>query len=245
MTNEKILVIGDSCLDVFVYCAATRLAPDLPVPVLTVENSVENGGMAKNLHRNLLSRATADIVTNSNWPSIKKTRYVHSITNHTFFRVDTDDKIERINLKSVKLKNYGLIAISDYCKGFLHESDIQWICENHPLVFVDTKKILGDWIKSAKFIKINDVEYNASISKITPELDAKIIHTRGGAGADFQGINYPIIDPVEVRDSSGAGDSFMAGLILEYIKSKNITKAIMFANECASEAVKHKGVTVI
>ena len=29
------------------------------------------------------------------------------------------------------------------------------MCDNHPNVFLDTKKKLGDWCINAKFIKIN------------------------------------------------------------------------------------------
>ena len=35
---KKILVIGDSSRDVFVYCDALRLCPDVPVPVLNVKD---------------------------------------------------------------------------------------------------------------------------------------------------------------------------------------------------------------
>ena len=37
------------------------------------------------------------------------------------------------------------IIISDYCKGFLEEDDIKWICEKNKNVFVDTKKQLDIW----------------------------------------------------------------------------------------------------
>ena len=52
--------------------------------------------------------------------------------------------------------------ISDYNRGFLHEDDIAEICSNHPNVFIDTKKELGLWVKSAAYIKINNVEYEKS-----------------------------------------------------------------------------------
>ena len=40
---KDILVIGDSCRDVYVYCETNRLAPDVPVPVLNVLYQNENG----------------------------------------------------------------------------------------------------------------------------------------------------------------------------------------------------------
>ena len=240
---KKILVIGESCRDIFVYCDTNRLCPDVPVPVLNVITQIENGGMAKNVQRNIEQYLECDILTNEKWYNITKTRYVHDKTNHMFFRVDSENKIERINLKKINY-NYDIILISDYNKGFLTEEDIELICNNHENVFIDTKKILGDWVKNAKFIKINDYEYKNSINFISDNFKHKIIHTRGSDGCDFNEKNYPV-DKIYVKDSSGAGDSFISALVIEYLKSKDIHKSIIFANKCASEVVKHRGVTVI
>lgn len=75
---KSILVIGDSCRDIYVYCNATRLAPDVPIPVLSIVNQSENGGMAKNVQRNIQLYKDCDIITNSDWVNITKTRYVHN-----------------------------------------------------------------------------------------------------------------------------------------------------------------------
>ena len=241
---KDVLVIGESCRDIFIYCDANRLCPDVPVPVLNIVNQTENGGMAKNVHRNILTRIeSCDILTNTDWINVTKTRYVHNASNHMFFRVDSPNNIGKINLNEVDY-DYKLIVISDYDKGFLSESDIQTICENHDNVFIDSKKILGDWASKAKFIKINDYEYKRSEKFISDELKSKIIHTMGGDGCKFQNKNYKV-SKVDVKDTSGAGDSFMSGLVLEYLNSEDIIKSIIFANKCASEVVKHRGVTLI
>ena len=241
---KDILVIGESCRDVFIYCDANRLCPDVPVPVLNIVNQTENGGMAKNVYRNIITRVdSCDILTNTDWVNVTKTRYVHNSSNHMFFRVDTPHNIPRINLSEINY-DYKLIVISDYDKGFLSEKDIQTICENHDNVFLDSKKILGEWASKAKFIKINDYEYKRSESFINDEIKSKIIHTMGGDGCKYQGKTHKV-NKVDVKDTSGAGDSFMAGLVIEYLNSNDITKSIQFANKCASEVVKHRGVTVI
>ena len=49
----KILVIGDSCTDVFIYGDIIRLAPEAPVPVFNPRRSVKNDGMAKNVSNNV------------------------------------------------------------------------------------------------------------------------------------------------------------------------------------------------
>jgi D-beta-D-heptose 7-phosphate kinase/D-beta-D-heptose 1-phosphate adenosyltransferase len=248
--TKKILVIGDSCIDEFVYCSANRLCPDIPVPVLNVSHRTENPGMSMNLVRNIKSLGyECDSMTQKNWKQVTKTRYMHLESNHMFVRIDKNqEKIKRIVAsKAIKqLDRYELIAISDYDKGFLTNSDIEIICWNHPNVFIDTKKKIGEYLSKAKFIKINTPEYKASELFINSDKDIsnKIIRTCGGEGAYYQGKNFPT-KKVEVRDVSGAGDSFFAGLICEYYKSENIEKAIKFANKCASKVVQQKGVTTI
>ena len=243
-TTNKILVIGDSCRDVFVYCHAHRLCPDVPVPVLNVIDQTENPGMAKNVQRNIISLyGHCDIITNNNWNTITKTRYVHKISNHTFFRVDSTERIERINLNSITY-DYDLIVISDYNKGFLQHSDIEYICEKHSNVFIDTKKIVGPWLKNAKYIKINNTEYTSSKEFIDNSVKEKIIRTMGSDGCEHNGCVYPV-KKVDVQDVSGAGDTFMASLCVKYLQTKDIKQSINFANECASTVVKFRGVSVI
>lgn len=242
--NKKILVIGDSCRDVFINCSSERMCPDKPVPILKVINQTDNPGMAKNVHRNIVSQIKeCDLITNSNWYDICKTRYVHKSSNHMFFRLDSEDKIERIDLNTIDY-NYEHIVISDYDKGFLKEDDIEYICKNHNSVFLDTKKILGEWAKYAKFIKINNYEYKRSRHFIDDKLSDKIIQTCGENGCLYKGIKYPV-KKVDVIDVSGAGDSFLAALVIEFNRTNNIINSIKFANICASKVVQEKGVTTI
>ena len=241
---KSILVIGESSRDVFVYCDVLRLCPDVPVPVLNIKDQSENPGMAKNVHRNIQSLIKdCQILTNSNWYNVTKTRYVHENSNHMFFRVDTIHEISRIDMSKIDY-DYEIIVISDYDKGFLKKEDIEKICSKHPNVFIDTKKILGSWADKARFIKINDFEYKNSEKYITDDLAKKIIHTMGSEGCEYMGVNYSV-DKVEVKDVSGAGDTFMAGLVVKYFETKNIEESIKFANKCASKVVRQKGVTVL
>ncbi len=243
---KKILIVGESCRDIFVYCKAERLAPDLPVPVLSIVEQKDNPGMAANVERNVKNIYSAvKLYTNDSWETVTKTRYMHGTTNHMFIRVDTDHRIPRVDMKKIPLAKYDVIAISDYNKGFLTEADIKYICEHHKNVFMDTKKILGNWASKAKYIKINNYEYERSKASLPKGLEKKLIYTKGDQGAFFNKKNYPVPEKVEVKDVSGAGDSFFAALLVKYVETGDIEKAITFANECASEVVKHKGVTVI
>ena len=242
---KKVLVVGDSSRDIFVYCNALKLCPDFPVPALEVVNQTENPGMAANVQRNIkVLLDSCDLVTNNNWQEVTKTRYVHAQSNHMFFRVDTSHKLDRIDLSTIDYNAYDLIVISDYDKGFLTEDDINEICWHHANTFLDTKKILGVWCQHAKYIKINDFEYQNSKPYLVPEIEHRIIHTMGGDGCEYKGKRYPV-KKVEVKDVSGAGDSFMAALVVEYCRTDDIIKSIEFANKCASEVVTHRGVTVL
>ena len=50
---------------------------------------------------------------------------------------------------------------------------------------------------------------------------------------------------VEVKDVSGAGDTFISGLCYSYLKTNSIETAINFANECATTVVQKRGVSTI
>jgi D-beta-D-heptose 7-phosphate kinase/D-beta-D-heptose 1-phosphate adenosyltransferase len=244
----KILVIGDSCTDIFRYGKVNRLAPEAPVPVIIPQSETSNPGMAGNVVRNIEALGhKVDFITNEN--EIKKIRYVCSKYNHLLLRVDEGDKCNLIHpnvLKSIKWDEYDAVVISDYCKGFLSENDIKFISEQHRLTFLDSKKLLGDWAYNISFIKINYHEYenNQHILSTDNTLLSKTIVTRGKYGCVFQGTNYPTQE-VSVKDVSGAGDTFLSGLVVEYVRTKNIELAIEFAQQCTTIVVQKSGVSTI
>lgn len=241
--NNRILVIGDSCKDIFIYGKSTRLCPDAPVPVFVAKQIIENGGMAKNVYSNLVSLgASVDILTNKE--EITKTRYIDKKTNHMFLRVDSgEEKISRVEgLENIKFEEYSAIIISDYDKGFLLEKDIEYILQRHSETFIDTKKLLNQWYKNASFIKINKPEFDRT--KHLLDVMDNLVITIGSGGCIYRGIVYPV-EKVEVLDTVGAGDTFIASLVWKYIENKDIEEAIRFANNCATKVVQKKGVSII
>lgn len=243
----KILVIGEGCRDIFQYGNCDRLAPEAPAPVFVPTEFTENQGMALNVKNNLLSlKNDVIMVTNENWHDVTKTRYIDKKSNHMIVRIDKNDKsFSRCDVKSINFKSYDCVVISDYNKGFLLEEDIEYISKQHPLTFLDTKKILGKWAKNITFIKINNFEYSKSNNKVVMDLLKKqLIVTLGSDGAMHKEVTHPV-KKVEIKDLSGAGDTFLAGLVHNFARTKDIGNAINFANECATEVVQQKGVTVI
>ena len=248
----NILVIGDSCIDEYIYCTTDRFCPDAPVPVLKPEAYVSTEGMAGNVADNLKSLgANVELITNAN--QIKKTRFVDNRTNHMFVRVDEGENdifpIEQRTLENIKWGDYDAVVMSDYDKGFLDYPTINYIASKHPLTFLDTKKPIDGWTTNVKFIKINEVELDQSIGFLhdnEEEYSEKVITTLGSKGAQYKGNIYPV-EEVDVRDTSGAGDTFLAGLVYAYIKCTignfdlQISEAIKFANRCSTQIVQKKG----
>jgi bifunctional ADP-heptose synthase (sugar kinase/adenylyltransferase) len=251
----KVLVIGESCKDIYCYGESNRMCPEAPVPVFNPINSVVGPGMAMNVKKNIESLGVeADIITNQNWENVIKTRYIDRRTNYMFMRLDENDRcynnIEDVtvrNLDSIEFEKYDTIVISDYNKGFLLKEQIEYISKQNSCVFLDTKKILGDWCNSVKFIKINEYEYKRSkhvIDHKIEKLKEKLIITLGSRGSMHKHTIYPV-SKVEIKDLSGAGDTFISGLVVEYIRTKDIEVSIQFANQCATKVVQKRGVSTV
>ena len=255
----KVLIVGDACEDVYIYGDCNRLAPEAPVPVFVPQTKTSNGGMSLNVFANLKSLGyDCDILHNTE--EITKTRYVDKSTNYIKLRVDEgDEKIQKIDLSNLPDKIYDVIVFSDYDKGLVSGEDIKKIIDfyqekldnrpyNHKklLSFIDTKKNFGDWLKNIDFIKVNYKEYEKNIEYINNNdwIKEKLIVTRGPFGCDYNGKNYPNKE-VPIKDLSGAGDTFLSALVVQYIISKNIDTSIEYANKISEMAVQRKGVSVI
>ena len=240
----KILIIGDSCKDKFIYGKCERICPEAPVPVFNPVKEVTSGGMSKNVFSNLKSLAPDwDINLVTNEDSISKTRLVDIKTNQMLLRVDENDSCSRItNIND--LGNYDAVIISDYNKGFLHKLDIEFLLNKYPLTFIDSKKLFGDYIKNASFIKINQTEYEKNANNLV-DYKGQLIVTLGEKGVKWGNLLIPPSRQAEVSDLSGAGDTFLAGFVYHYLSHRNTSKAIDFAQNCSLEVVEKKGVVTV
>jgi D-beta-D-heptose 7-phosphate kinase/D-beta-D-heptose 1-phosphate adenosyltransferase len=165
-------------------------------------------------------------------------------------RIDENDKTSKISQGKLReiCNNvfqeifYDAIIISDYCKGFLSEEDIELIATRNNNVFLDTKKILGEWCNDVTFIKINHTEFDRT--KHTIEylgIYEKMIITRSHEGCEYHNELYPV-EKVNIKDVSGAGDTFVAAFALKFFETLEERPSIEYANEIASIVVSKRGV---
>lgn len=240
----KILIIGDSCIDRFTYGECKRLCPEAPVPVFSPIDTYRNEGMAKNVFNNFKSLAPdfdVDFISNSN--QMTKTRFVDIKTNQMLLRIDDNDQCPRFTDLD-KLEDYDAVLISDYDKGFLNEEDIEYLLDKYPLSFIDSKKLFGDWIMKASFIKINQSEYEKNKKNLT-NYEGQLIVTLGEKGVLWSNLIHPPTRQAEVSDLSGAGDTFFAAFVYHYLKHQSISNSIYFAQNCSLEVIEKKGVVVV
>lgn len=233
----KILLLGDAAIDVYNYGNITRLSPEAPVPVFVTEYSETLNGMAKNVARNL-QKLGCDVVGYFGIPSIK-TRFIDIKSKQHVMRLDDDKDPEgQPNIELIDLAQYDAVVISDYDKGYIGYKTIIDVISNFlGPVFIDTKKTdLAQFYRDGVCIKINSYEYS-KLTKACPD----ILVTLGKSGAIFRDKTYPAPE-IEVADVCGAGDTFLAALVYEYLNTKTMGTAIEFANRAASVTVKHIGV---
>jgi D-beta-D-heptose 7-phosphate kinase/D-beta-D-heptose 1-phosphate adenosyltransferase len=231
---SKVLLIGDSCTDIYHYGTIDRISPEAPIPVLLTKNLLTCPGMAANVNNNLKAfNIDTDFITNEE--PITKTRFLDIKTGQHLLRVDKEKTLKEIN-ELPKLDKYTAIVISDYNKGFLSYNHIEQIINTSKVpVFIDTKKRDLKRFKNA-IVKINEREFKNRTSDCN-----NIIVTLGSNGVLYKDNIIPA-PKVEVFDVCGAGDTFLSALVCKYINSKDMIASINFANKAAAITVQHSGV---
>lgn len=249
----NILVIGDECIDRYITVfSKDNLEKEVPAFVFRGDydsNIEDKAGMAGNVTKNIrtLFRGTssARVLQMSTLAGEQciKTRYMLGYGGESEYVLRIDDdreaktKFDMSRMPSVH--TIDAIVISDYCKGFLTDTNIREICklakDNSIPLFIDTKRIDLSIITYG-YVKINKHEAERLVSLPKTHL----ITTLGSMGAAYGPALYPGYK-TDVKDSCGAGDSFLAGLVVEYLRTKNIHSAIEFANAHAAVSVGHYG----
>lgn len=241
---KKVLLLGDSCIDEYIFGVCERLNPEAPTPILKFLEKESRAGMAANVNLNLQAFGLkVDFLTNSE--TITKTRFIEKRFHHHLLRVDNDVDLVPLDidnvLKMIHDNHYHAIVISDYNKGLITDELIESIRSTVKIkmpVFVDTKKTDLSKFEGC-IVKINEYEYSQLQSECSD-----LIVTLGSRGARFRDRIYPA-PVVEVFDVCGAGDTFLSALCFTYLKTHNVPYSITVANSAAAVAVKHTGSHVL
>jgi D-beta-D-heptose 7-phosphate kinase/D-beta-D-heptose 1-phosphate adenosyltransferase len=258
-TPPNVLVIGDVCEDVNVVCRVERICPEAPVPIHVPLSTTRNLGMAANTCNNLVALGAHTIYL---FPShtIQKVRHFDESSGYILVRIDIGDEVPPSSHFSRKDFEYLIVkekingvVLSDYAKGYLDESDIAYIAESSKArgipVFLDTKRMLGDWCRKVTFVKINEKEYQKLKAKHDrPEdLCENMIVTLGGRGSWWaeRNVEAPTIQ-VDVADVTGCGDVYLAAFALKHLETGGDVPASMrFANVAASITATKRGVATV
>ena len=248
----RVLLIGDSCTDVYVYGDVKRLNPEAPVPILEPKREDSTKGMAWNVFDNLKAFGLSVFML-TNEEKITKTRYIDEKSNQQILRVDDEPEIKPLPYEPPFITDrsayqkpphevppkewYDVMVISDYDKGYVTQEELfELVGWFEGPVFIDSKKTN---LPDKCYIKVNDLEYDKLETK-----NDNIIITRGGKGTEYKGKLYPA-EKVNVFDVVGAGDTFLAALTYGYLKYGRIEEAIPLANKAAALAVSHRGTYVL
>ncbi len=264
MANKRILLVGELGLDIWVEGTCEKLSPEAPVPIQRPTKVTSNDGMAGNVAKNLRSLSPGiqiDFFHQSK--AINKIRHIDSASGAHLLRVDDGDDSFEPDFSAQVIEGmarnpdgYSAFVISDYCKGLLSETFITSLTDiAHEIgatVWLDSKKVLGQWSKDIDFVKINDKELKVNLAAgVKPwEWCRDLIVTEGKNGAAL----YRADGSIEYRTKSlsqsvfsvaGAGDSVLAALVIDYLKTEDIKQSMYFAMRVAAIAVSKPGVVAV
>ena len=242
-TQFKILLIGDSCEDLYHYGFCNRISPEAPVPVMDKVRTEVKEGMSSNVRLNL-EALNLEVIHLTHKEKITKHRFIEENRHQQLLRVDEGDyespkPLEKASYEDLPI--FDALVVSDYNKGFVSPtvaSELVSLYRSYDKpVFVDSKK--NDLsCYSGAVIKINKNEAQ-NVTKFPKEYE--LITTLGKDGVKYRDEIFST-QSVEVYDVCGAGDVFLSCLVYEYLNSNyNLQKAIKFANICASHSVTKFG----
>ena len=241
--QSNILLIGDSCTDVYDYGTCDRISPEAPVPILKINKTESLPGMSLNVKACL--EALGNTVTlHTNREKIVKNRFICEKTKQHILRVDRGE-IKSVKpfvvsrLKKINFETIDGIVLSDYNKGYLTYDICKAIvkfCRTKCPIFVDSKKRNISCFEGC-FIKVNQQEYK-QIEKFPNKCE--MIVTLGAEGAMYSHKVYPTTQ-TDVFDVCGAGDTFLSAFASHYLQMFDEVEAVRFANKAASISVSKFG----
>ena len=94
---------------------------------------------------------------------------------------------------------------------------------------------------------MNEVEWENCLKHgaVYDDWEDKLIVTMSERGCMYQRKRYSVDNSIEVRDLSGAGDTWMSSFVFKYVETLDVSESIEFANQKATLVVQKRGVSTI
>lgn len=234
-----VAVFGESFTDIFISGPSYRQSPEADVPVILNPGRKQYRGGAANTAQNLLGLGVSvDLYTNPE--TITKTRI--QVGSRDIARIDEETHVAPFHTQRIpSLIRYDAVVFSHYAKGFLTRAfvkDVITFCHRGNIpTFADTRPEDFEWFEKATVVKMDG-------RAAAFDWPSNVVVTEGPRGATLAGKRYPT-KPVIPCYVAGAGDSFLAGLTVEYLRSHNLEKSVKLANKVARVAVSRPGISVV
>lgn len=130
------------------------------------------------------------------------------------------------------------------------QKDVTWMVKKADIVFgnrdefeelatINGFQSLEDLLKDflSEYTKANQEK----IIVITDGANPVVFYEGSSNGLDCSSVNVPIISQEDIVDTTGAGDSFVAGYIFALMKGKAVRECIEFGSSISAEVIKTIG----
>ena len=211
--------------------------------------------------------ATHNIIPNlierEDYLTIKKTRAMAN--GQQLLRIDWEvcnplpGKLINGIIKFSKQNNFDMIIVSDYNKGMITQRLMKELKNNQMKVVVDPTPAHTNWFKKVFVVTPNLKEAKEMCGadnikqigkKLLRKLNSNVIVTRGPEGLSIfdkhtkKHTHIPT-KAKKVYDVSGAGDTFVAGLVLALVSGLSLEESAILANHAAGIVVGKLGTATV
>ncbi len=200
-----------------------------------------------------------------NFPTTHKKRFVASNTH--LLRKDVekirnivDSNVEKEILDMIdSVQDIDAIIISDYAKGVITESIVNYLKTKNKPIYVDSKPEKYDLFKNVYLLKPNlrqammalgiqrnELKVDEIALNLSKKYNSNIFLTLGNKGSLIHEIKnnnstkIDIFDKKKLKDVSGAGDTALAAFVLASLDTDFILSS-EFANVCSGMVVSKSG----
>lgn len=245
--NKRVLVIGDLIMDSYHYCTTSRLCPEAPIPVLTPLKDVSETRGGAGLVAAQLQELQGVGVEELYGSRSRKERYFcdgRLVCRVDYDSISTTPDFHKTVISHMRLLKPELLIISDYGKGAITEKGAREIMEfswtANILVFIDAK---NHWEWYGDYANLSCIFPNEH-ENIGEGEWKRVVRKLGAKGCLVNG-QLVSTNAREARDTTGAGDVFLAAFAHAFLLNSGLTRAAEYGNLVAGISVEHIGTHVV